>query len=199
MFRLICLLVGYVCGNVLFAEVVARVVAHRSIFDLGNGNPGMANTARSLGPAAAVACLVGDLGKVILAVLVCSALLPGVDGAVVAGWAGIGATLGHDYPLWRGFRGGKGVATLSATIFLVSWRYGIVAAAVAAATLLLSGYLSIAAVVAAAAFALLLLLRANIELALVGCAVFALALCGQWTNLWGIRDGTATRDLSSRR
>jgi glycerol-3-phosphate acyltransferase PlsY len=166
-----------------------------SVKEFSSQKEGTCKVYVTYGKKAAALTLLGDMLKAVAAALIGYALL-GMCGAYVAG---LFCVIGHMFPVYYGFRGGKGVATLSATIFLVSWRYGIVAAAVAAATLLLSGYLSIAAVVAAAAFALLLLLRANIELALVGCAVFALALCGQWTNLWGIRDGTATRDLSSRR
>ena len=192
--RVMCLAIGYVCGCVLFAEVVARVLRGTSIFEQGNGNPGMANVARSLGPASAALCLAGDVGKVVVAVLVCRALFPAL-GAEAAGWAGVGATLGHDAPFWHGFRGGKGVAAIAATLYLSCWPAALVATGAAVATLLLSGYLSIAAVAGAAAFVVAVTLFHHSELMLVALALFALALAGQWTNLWGIRDGSATRDL----
>ena len=193
--RLVCLAIGYAFGCVLSAEVVARIVAGRSIFELGNGNPGMANTARSLGKGPALACLLGDIGKVIVAYLVCRALFPQL-GTLAAGWAGVGATLGHDAPVWHGFRGGKGVATLSATLVLMNPIWSLVAVATAAATLFATGYLSIAAVAAAAAFALVMAVVSTPEQALVAALAALLALWGQWSNLRGIKTGEATRDLS---
>ena len=119
MWRFACLLIGYGFGNVLFADIVARLRARTSIFELGNGNPGMANTARSLGKNAALACLAGDILKSVAAVLVCCLLFPDEVASLVRGWACVGATLGHDFPVWHGFKGGKGVTTLSSAIVLI--------------------------------------------------------------------------------
>lgn len=198
MWRIACLLIGYAFGNVLFAEVVARLVAHESIFDMGNGNPGMANTARSLGKAAALACLAGDILKVVVAVLVCRTLFPQAEASLVRGWAGIGATLGHDFPIWHGLKGGKGVTTLSSTLVLIDWRGALLAALAAAAALYLSGYLSIAAVIAAGVFVVWSAVMAPGETILLALLAFALALLGQWSNLRGIRDGSAKRDLKPK-
>lgn len=192
--RIVCLAIGYAFGCVLSAEVVARIVTHESVFALGNGNPGMANVARSLGKGPALACLAGDVGKVVIAALVCQLLFPEM-GTLATGWAGLGATIGHDFPAWHGFRGGKGVATLSAAIVLMAPVWSLVAVATAAATLLLTGYLSIAAVAAAGAFAVAMFVVGPVERALIAALFFVLALIGQWTNLLGIPRGTATRDL----
>ena len=196
MWRFACLLIGYGFGNVLFADIVARLRARTSIFELGNGNPGMANTARSLGKNAALACLAGDILKSVAAVLVCRLLFPGEVASLVRGWACVGATLGHDFPVWHGFKGGKGVTTLSSAIVLIDWRGALVAALVAAATIFLSGYLSIAAVAAAGAFAVWTAVMLPREALVLAGFILALALMGQWTNLRGIGDGTAKRDFS---
>ena len=76
--RSICLLVGYLCGCVLTAEIVARRTAGQSIFELGDGNPGMANVGHELGSRAALACLVGDILKTLLPVLLMSGMLAGL-------------------------------------------------------------------------------------------------------------------------
>ena len=196
MWRFACLLIGYGFGNVLFADIVARLRARTSIFELGNGNPGMANTARSLGKNAAFACLAGDILKSVAAVLVCRLLFPGEVASLVHGWACVGATLGHDFPAWHGFKGGKGVTTLSSAIVLIDWRGALVAVLVATATIYLSGYLSIAAVVAAGAFAVWTAVMLPREALVLAGVILALALMGQWTNLRGIGDGTAKRDFS---
>lgn len=195
MWRLFCLLIGYAFGNLLFADIVARVHANTSIFELGNGNPGMANVARTLGRNAALFCLAGDILKSVAAVLICCWIFPEEMPALVRGWACIGATLGHDFPAWHGFKGGKGVTTLSSAIVLIDWRGSLVALLVVAASLILSGYLSIAAVAATAAFAVWAAIMLTREVAILAIIIFALALFGQWTNLRGIRDGSARRDF----
>ncbi len=199
MWRLICLLIGYAFGNLLFADFLSRLRAHTSIFELGNGNPGMANAARSLGKTAAIACLAGDILKVVAAVLVCRTIYPAELPPLVRGWACIGATLGHDFPIWHGFKGGKGVTTLSSALVLIDWRGAIIAALVAAAAIYLSGYLSIAAVAAAGAFVIWAVVMLPGEGLLLAVLAFALALYGQWTNLRGIGDGTAKRDFTRRK
>ena len=72
----ICLIVGYFCGSLLTAEGVARRFAGRSIFELGDGNPGMANVGHELGKRAAIICLVGDILKTLIPVIVLSILFP---------------------------------------------------------------------------------------------------------------------------
>ena len=199
MWRLICLLIGYAFGNLLVADIVARLRTRTSIFELGNGNPGMANAARSLGRTAAIASLAGDILKAVAAVLVCRALFPAELPSLVRGWACIGATLGHDFPAWHGFRGGKGVTTLSSALVLIDWRGAIIAALVAAAAVFFSGYLSIAAVAAAGAFVIWAVVVMPGEGLLLAVLAFALALYGQWSNLRGIGDGTAKRDFARRK
>jgi glycerol-3-phosphate acyltransferase PlsY len=101
--------VGYLLGTFPTADVVARRVSHGDV-DLrsaGSGNPGAANAAQVLGTRAGAAVFVGDVGKGAAA---CGfgAAIAGPVGAHVAGTA---AVAGHCYPVWNGFRGGKGVAT----------------------------------------------------------------------------------------
>ena len=107
--RLLCLLLGYLCGCFLTAELVARARTGKSAAALGTGNPGMANLAHELGKGWGAVVLAGDIAKTALAFGLCRALFPALGG--LSGlWAGLGAVLGHNFPLWRGFRGGKGVA-----------------------------------------------------------------------------------------
>ena len=108
--RLLCLLAGYVCGGFLTAELVARHCTGKSAAYLGTGNPGMANLAHELGKGWGAVVLAGDIAKTALAWLLCRVLFPGL-GALAGLWSGLGAVLGHNFPIWRRFRGGKGVAS----------------------------------------------------------------------------------------
>ena len=119
--RLLCLLAGYVCGGFLTAELVARHCTGKSAAYLGTGNPGMANLAHELGKGWGAVVLAGDIAKTALAWLLCRALFPGL-GALAGLWSGLGAVLGHNFPAWRSFRGGKGVAVTCAALILSSPR-----------------------------------------------------------------------------
>jgi acyl phosphate:glycerol-3-phosphate acyltransferase len=108
--RLVCAFVlAYVLGTVPSADVVTRVVAGRDIDlrRLGSRNPGGMNVFRVLGPRAGSAVIVADVAKG-FAACACGGAIAGDTGAHVGGTA---AVLGHCYPAWNGFRGGKGVAT----------------------------------------------------------------------------------------
>ena len=149
--RLLCLLVGYLCGCFLTAELVARARTGKSAAALGTGNPGMANLAHELGKGWGAVVLAGDIAKTALAFGLCRALFPALGG--LSGlWAGLGAVLGHNFPLWRGFRGGKGVAVTCAALILFSPLWGTAACLSGLAVTLLSGWLPLGAVVIPALF-----------------------------------------------
>ena len=121
------ILIGYFCGCFLTAELVAKHFAGKKASELGDtGNPGMANIMASLGFLPGIITLAGDLGKCIAAGLRSDALFKKA-GWIVVLYAGLGCTLGHDFPFWRKFRGGKGVATTSMAIVLYAFWPGLAA------------------------------------------------------------------------
>lgn len=191
--RLACLLVGYLCGCILTAEIVARLSAGRSIFELGDGNPGMANVGHELGTPAALACLAGDILKTLIPVLVTSRLFGQLGWAVATGWTGLGATIGHIFPIWHGFRGGKGVTTIASTIILMNPLWGILSGVVAVATIILSGYLSVGAVVAMAFYTIVTWIVLPWDCALIALVFTVLQLVTHASKLRGIATGTTHR------
>ena len=108
--RLACILLGYLFGSFLTAEVVARVVSGKSARRLGTGNPGMANIMAQLGKGAGLLTLAGDTLKTVAACGAAYYATAPLIGQASILYAGLGAVLGHNYPAWAGFRGGKGVA-----------------------------------------------------------------------------------------
>ena len=119
--RGLCLLLGYLCGCFLTAEAVAWRHAGQSAAALGSGNPGMANIASQLGRSWGAVVLLGDIAKTILAWLLGRLLCPGL--ALAPLWTGLGAVLGHNFPFWRGFRGGH--LCLSGPVFPSLGRPGL--------------------------------------------------------------------------
>lgn len=131
--RIFCILTGYLCGSFLTAELVAQERIGKSAFEIGTGNPGMANLAEQGGVGCAFRVLAGDVGKTLLACLLCRYVCGAELGTLAAAYAGLGCILGHDYPFWHWFHGGKGVACNAAAdphlaygrpLFLPDWSHG---------------------------------------------------------------------------
>lgn len=138
------LLIGYAFGCFLTADVVCRRLAGKPVFQVGVGNPGMANVGHELGTRAAALVLAGDIAKTLAAWLVVRALFP-ANAAVCGLAATTGATIGHNFPAWHRFRGGKGVTTTCSAIILAAPALGIGSAVVGLVVVLLSGYLCVGA------------------------------------------------------
>lgn len=138
---------GYLIGSVPFGVLVTKAMGLGDLRKIGSGNIGATNVLRTGNKAAAFATLILDGGKGAVAVLIAGALF-GPTAAQIAGGA---AFIGHLYPVWLKFRGGKGVATFLGTLLALSWPVGIAACLVWLATAVVTRLSSLAALVAAAA------------------------------------------------
>ena len=114
---------GYLLGSIPFGLVIARALGLGDLRKIGSGNIGATNVLRTGNKPAALATLLLDSGKGAIAVLL-ARWLAGPDAALVAGAA---AFLGHLFPVWLGFKGGKGVATFLGTVLALDWRLGLIA------------------------------------------------------------------------
>ena len=120
-YLLVAFLGGYLLGSIPFGLVLTRAAGLGDIRKIGSGNIGATNVLRTGRKGLALATLLLDGGKGAIAVLIAGALV-NQDFAVLAG---LGALLGHLFPVWLGFRGGKGVATVLGTLLAISWPVGI--------------------------------------------------------------------------
>lgn len=121
----ICLLIGYACGMFLTADLISYHYTGHSAATLGTShNPGMANVMRTLGFKPGILVLIGDLLKCALAYWICWRLYPNSLSIL---YAGLGAVLGHDFPFWRHFHGGKGVACTCALLVVYAPFWGTIA------------------------------------------------------------------------
>ena len=137
---------GYLLGSIPFGVLLTRALGLGDLRKIGSGNIGATNVLRTGNKAAALATLLLDGGKGAAAVLIARALAA-EDAAQVAGGA---AFLGHLFPVWLGFRGGKGVATFLGTLLALAWPVGVAACATWLATAVVSRISSLSALVAAA-------------------------------------------------
>ena len=144
----LCALCGYLVGSIPFAVLVSRAMGLPDPRSYGSGNIGATNVLRSGNRVAAVLTLAGDASKGWIAVLVAREIgLPGDLLAVV----GFSAFVGHLFPVWLRFRGGKGVATAAGVLIAFDWRLGIAVLAVWAVVAAATRYSSLAAILAAVA------------------------------------------------
>jgi glycerol-3-phosphate acyltransferase PlsY len=180
---------AYLLGSVPFGIVMARLFGLGDLRKIGSGNIGATNVLRTGNKPAAALTLVLDAGKGGIAVLVARGLL-GEDAAQVAGFF---AFLGHCYPVFLRFRGGKGVATFLGTLLALAWPVGLAACATWAAVAGLSRISSLSALVAAALSPVwaLLLGRADATALLVLLAV--LIFFRHTANIRRLIDGTEPR------
>jgi len=141
-------LLAYLLGSVSSAVVIARLMGLRDPRDVGSGNPGATNILRYGGKAAAILTLAGDILKGVIAVLIARALT--ADDVVIA-LTGFAAFLGHLFPVFFGFRGGKGVATALGVWLALSPWVGLLLIATWVVMAVLFRYSSLSALTAAVA------------------------------------------------
>ena len=132
---------GYLCGSIPFGLVLTKVFAGTDIRTVGSGNIGATNVLRTGNRVLAFATLLLDAGKGAAGIY----LVMVATSHELAGLAGAGAVLGHCFPVWLRFAGGKGVATSMAVIAAVSWQAGILMALSWLLVARISGYSSLAA------------------------------------------------------
>lgn len=141
---LLSLAVGYLLGSIPFGVLLTRMAGAGDLRAIGSGNIGATNVLRTGRKGLAALTLLLDGLKGTAAVLLVRAFYPGMEEL-----GAIGALLGHLYPVWLGFRGGKGVATLVGIMAALHWESALVYAAVWLGTLAITRYSSLAGMTAA--------------------------------------------------
>jgi len=180
---------AYLLGSVPFGLVIARALGLGDLRKIGSGNIGATNVLRTGNKAAAAATLALDAGKGAIAVLVARALWA-EDAAQIAGAA---AFLGHCFPVYLGFRGGKGVATFLGTLLALAWPVGLAACATWLAIAVLFRISSLAALLAAASAPLWALGLGHASAAGLALFLAALVWIRHRENIARLRAGTEPR------
>ncbi len=144
---IVALIFGYLLGSIPFGLILTRLAGLGDIRSIGSGNIGATNVLRTGNKALAAATLLLDGAKGAAAALFGS-LYAGPDAAYIAGF---GAVIGHDFPIWLRFKGGKGVATTLGVLLGAMWPVGVLACAV---WLVMAGIFRYSSLAALAAFAL---------------------------------------------
>ncbi|MGN0686547.1 MAG: glycerol-3-phosphate 1-O-acyltransferase PlsY [Oscillospiraceae bacterium] len=159
---IIMLVVPYLLGGINTSIIITRIKTGKDIRTMGSGNAGLTNTLRTQGKAIAGIVLLGDVAKAVLAVLAVRfsfLLIGGVDITDAAGgmsWVGymsvLMTVLGHIYPVYYGFKGGKGVLAAISAIFTLDWRSAVILLGVFIILVAITRYVSLGSCVASSLF-----------------------------------------------
>ena len=182
------LLLGYGLGSIPFGLILTRLTGAGDLRAIGSGNIGATNVLRTGRKGLAAATLLLDIGKGLLAVWLAWRWLPDW-----AGMAALGALLGHCFPVWLKFKGGKGVATLMGVALGLAWPVGAVYAAVWIGVLAATRMSSLAGIGAALSAPLAALALGHGELAPVLAALALLVILLHRANIARLRAGTEPR------
>jgi glycerol-3-phosphate acyltransferase PlsY len=183
------LLLGYLLGSIPFGIVLTRLTGGPDLRTIGSGNIGATNVLRTGRKGLAAATLLGDMLKGTLAVYLAATWL----GSTPALAAACGAFLGHLFPVWLGFKGGKGVATFLGCLLGLFWPAALVFAVLWLAIAYLTRYSSLAALWASAAGVIALLAFGLIRAALVFGLLAAILWLKHAANIKRLLRGTESR------
>ncbi|SHG77637.1 glycerol-3-phosphate acyltransferase PlsY [Kaistia soli DSM 19436] len=182
------LILGYLLGSIPFGLILTRLFGAGDIRAIGSGNIGATNVLRTGRKGLAAATLIGDALKGTLAVLIASRI--GEGNALIAGFA---VVIGHIFPVWLGFKGGKGVATFLGVLIGLAWPVAIGFAVVWLAVAALFRFSSLAALVATLATPIAFVVLGQRPQAILFVVLAAIVWWKHTPNIVRLRAGTEGR------
>jgi len=189
MAAIIAAVLGYLCGSIPFGLILTRMAGLGDVRSIGSGNIGATNVLRTGNKKLAAATLILDALKGTVPALVAYKFY-GVEAGVIAGFA---AFLGHIFPVWLGFKGGKGVATYIGVMFGLNWQMGILFLLVWIATAVITRYSSLSALVAMIVIPLVQWLTGDPKIAALATVMSVIAILKHHTNIRRLLSGEESK------
>ena len=155
---LLVVIVAYLLGSISFSVIISKKLAGFDVREKGSGNAGSTNVLRTVGKKGAILTLICDCLKGVIAVLIAyivSKTAQHTDGAVLVQIAGLAVVLGHTFPIFFNFKGGKGVATSLGVLLIINWQIGLICLVFALLLMALTRFVSLGSVSAAILFPVL--------------------------------------------
>lgn len=204
--RIICLIIGYVFGLFQTGYFVGKA-HHMDIRKHGSGNAGSTNALRVLGWGAGITTFIGDCFKCVLAILLvtflfkdrCPQMLP-----LLRLYAGAGATLGHNFPFYMNFKGGKGIAVMAGLILCTNWWTTLICLVAFVSVVFFTRYISAGSLLVSFLYAVLIVINGQTgrfgmeapclyEMYVLGFALMALAWYRHKANIKRLLSGTENK------
>ena len=153
-------IIAYCIGSVNFSVIISKKMAGFDVREKGSGNAGSTNMLRSVGKKAAAITLVCDILKGVVAIVIAMILgniVPDMNKELLVQIAGIAVVLGHTFPVFFGFKGGKGVATSLGILLMTNWQIGLICLVFALVLMILTRMVSLGSCAAAILYPVLTL------------------------------------------
>ena len=153
-------IVAYLIGSISFSVIISKKMAGFDVREKGSGNAGATNMLRSVGKKAAILTLLGDALKGVVAILfaiIVGAIAKSADKSLLVQIAGILVVVGHTFPIFFGFKGGKGVATSLGVLLMTNWKIGLICLVFALVLMAVTRMVSLGSIGAAVLFPVLVL------------------------------------------
>ncbi len=153
-------IIAYLIGSINFSVIFSKKLAGFDVREKGSGNAGTTNMLRTVGKKAAALTLICDILKGVVSILIARLIAwiwPELDGTLLLQIAGISVVLGHTFPLFFGFKGGKGVATSLGVILSTNWQVGLICLVFALVLMALTQTVSIGSIMAAILYPVLMI------------------------------------------
>ncbi|MBR5506126.1 MAG: glycerol-3-phosphate 1-O-acyltransferase PlsY [Clostridia bacterium] len=195
-------IVAYLLGSINSSIIVSKLFSQSDIRNHGSGNAGATNTLRVLGKKAAALVVMGDGLKGVLAVLAARYVAHALsEGSAAEYIAAVFVVLGHVFPVFFGFRGGKGIMTSIAVVFTLSPSIGAILVVIFVVLVLLFNYISLASVISALCFPILVLIMESGDILYMVCALIIaiIAVVKHHTNIARLVKGTENKFIKSRK
>ena len=211
-------MVGYLIGSVNLSIILSKLMGKGDIREQGSGNAGTTNTLRVLGKGPAALVLIFDICKAVIAILLAKGIFAfsGVEMFTTPGdtatlnvtyelgilLAALGAILGHNYPIYYGFKGGKGIATSLGALLMIEWQIGLVCLVFALVLMISSRMVSLGSICAAILYPVLVWImgsafgtsfKARMIYTIFAVLVAALAIYRHRTNITRLLNGTENK------
>lgn len=187
--------IGYLLGSIPSGVILSRVMNLGDLRQIGSGNIGATNVLRTGNKKAAVLTLLADAGKGAIAVL----LARQSGGEAAAQVAGVAALIGHCFPVWLRFRGGKGVATYFGIFYAIAWPAGIIASLLWLGTAVMTRYSSVAALITAGWLPVAMLFLGFGAYFFLGVVLGVLIYIRHLGNIARLKTGTETKIGASQK
>ncbi len=172
----------YLLGSIPFGYIVGKLFKKIDIRELGSGNIGAANVFRILGPSLASLVLIGDIGKGIFSIYLVRYL--NIDNLLILTIAGLVVICGHDWSLFLGFKGGKGIATTFGVIFALNPTISILALIIWGVVLITTRYVSLSSIFAVISiFIFTILFKQPYEYIIFGAIILVLGIFNHKENI----------------
>lgn len=172
-------ILAYLLGSISFSVIVGKKIGGIDVREKGSGNAGSTNVLRTVGKKAAIIALICDIAKGVLAVLIgyiAGNIAKNVDHALLLQLAGIFVVIGHTFPIFFKFKGGKGVATSLGVLLMINWQIGLICLVFALVLMALTRFVSLGSVGAAILLPVLTIFIKSNYLVLGNYIVFGIIL-----------------------